>query len=552
MKITFYSPNSYLISHSIPETILISELIKQGHEIHRIFCDGLFESMCPSISSSGYSNKSNSSFRKDICSKCIKVSNGFENINGVKYYYISKYLSKEKKRKVDSYIFNLNYKDFSFKGDYFVSKKLKMKALYLTILKYKINNIKLSRENFKFYREKLKNSLYSLYAAQELKKIIATDLLFIYSPQYEINNFFYEGFKFKNLKTYFIEGSDNIFYKHSALRVWSWDKYKLESPVKENFKNYKIENFPMEAKNKSLKHIKELLRAKNMNVYSLPSKGKKIKFRNGFNLNKFKKVFLLSTSSYDEAYAANIIGAFPDYKIKSNVFKNQIEWIRYTVNFFKKNKNYGLIIRIHPREFLNKREGKISSHYYELLKVLDHNKKSENIYLNYPQEGISIYDLFNVIDVTLSSWSITAIESLCFGKVVITYDNKLTNYPNNLVITGNSVNEYENNLNKIINNKLDLKDKIYYKKMGLNWFIINHYLNNIYFQFSGIFFSFLIIIIKISLKINLNFLIKKSILLNVKILKLDSFSRVRFLDLVNNKLNHLLSKKILLNKKFLK
>tara|TARA_B100000579_G_scaffold340177_1_gene291716 strand:- start:4339 stop:6000 length:1662 start_codon:yes stop_codon:yes gene_type:complete len=552
MKITFYSPNSFITVHSIPESVLIKELVKQGHKIHRVFCDGLYQSLCSSMSSSGNNHQSDLTLKKTICSKCTCISRGLEQIKGIEYHYVSKYLKKDKKVEIDEYIAKLSHENFSFKSDYFLNRKLKLKALYLTILTYKLNDLKLSKENFEYYKEKLRNSLYSFHVAQQLKKIIKSDLLFIYSPQYEINNFFYEGFKSKSLKTYFIEGSDNLFFKHSALRIWDWDRYKLESPVKLNWRNYELTKLPLRAKRLSEKHIKSFLKGKNIHVYSPSPKKKEIKFSKGFDLKKFKKVFLLSTSSYDESFAANVIGAFPDYKIKSKVFKNQMDWILYTIKFFNNYPEFGLIIRIHPREFSNRREGQVSNHYRQFLKIIGSKKLEANIYINYPNEKISIYDLFKVVDVTLASWSITAIESLIFGKKVITYDNKLTNYPDDIVISGSSVKEYYGNLKKIINDELTSKEQEFYKEKGLNWFMLNHYVNNLYIKINAKGFSFLMNLLKLSIKVNNKYLIWGSIFLNLRILKLNNFSRRRFFDMIKFKLDHLLSKDILLNKKFLK
>ena len=64
--------------------------------------------------------------------------------------------------------------------------------------------------------------------------------------------------------------------------------------------------------------------------------------------------------STDESFAAYVINAFPKSKYISNVYKDQTEWVLSTIDYFKSKKDYGLIIRIHPREFKNKRESQIS------------------------------------------------------------------------------------------------------------------------------------------------------------------------------------------------
>ena len=117
-------------------------------------------------------------------------------------------------------------------------------------------------------------------------------------------------------------------------------------------------------------------------------------------------------SSADEAFAAYTIDAFPSSKFHSKVFKNQKEWLLETIDFFKNRKEFGLIIRVHPREYINRREDQISSNYKNLQKILEA-IDFDNIYVNYPSDNVSIYNLFEIVDVTLVSWSLTAIDLCC-------------------------------------------------------------------------------------------------------------------------------------------
>ena len=91
----------------------------------------------------------------------------------------------------------------------------------------------------------------------------------VYSPQYEINNFFCEGINStKKIKTYFIEGSENVYLKHSGLRIWDWNENKLVSPVKSKWEDLKKLNLPYFSNNIVNKHIRELHKASSLHVYS--------------------------------------------------------------------------------------------------------------------------------------------------------------------------------------------------------------------------------------------------------------------------------------------
>lgn len=535
MKILFFSPFSNIIEHSIPETLLLKEILKNGkNNVVRVYCDSLFDSFCTSMECLKLSIQNDTSDKKSVCIQCRKVSKSLSQLNGLNAIPISKFLSNNKILEINNYIEKLQIENFTFESDHFLSEDLKKKSLYETILKFKLKDLNLNKEQFDYYKTKLKVSLYSYYSAVNIAKETLFDSMVVYSPQYEINNFFCEGINsVKKIKTYFIEGSENVYLKHSGLRIWDWDKYKLVSPVKSKWDDLKNLRLPSFSKTIVKKHINELHKASSVHVYS-SKKTKNFKFLNNFSTQKFKKTFLLSMSSTDESFAAYVINAFPKSKYISNVFKNQTEWVLKTIDYFKSKKDYGLIIRIHPREFKNKRETQISPSYLKLLKILGQ-INYDNIYINNPTDEISIYNLFEIVDVTLVSWSLTAIESLLQNVPVIVYDNKLTNYPDELVISGSTKKEYINNLNEFTTKKSYKNHNNY----SFKWLQVNHFGNNVYLKNRKL-FKYYILLNKVFLKLKLYLLLRYSIRITLFNLTFNKYSQKRIKKLFENRLNSLL------------
>ena len=345
MNILFFSPNSNIIEHSIPESLLMKELLKnRDNVIYRVFCDTLFDSFCSSMECLNLNIKDSVDKKKLICKQCQKTSQAINQSIGIRALPISNYISKEKNWEINNYIDNLGYEKFSFDSDDYLSQDLKKKALYETILKFKLKDLNLDKEQFDYYKTKLKVSLLSYFSAINLSKEFDFDILVVYSPQYEINNFFCEGINStKKIKTYFIEGSENVYLKHSGLRIWDWNENKLVSPVKSKWEDLKKLNLPYFSNNIVNKHIRELHKASSLHVYS-SKKTKSFKFENNFSTEKFRKTFLLSMSSTDESYAAFIVKAFPESKYNSKVFKDQIEWVIHTINFLRREKSMGLLL----------------------------------------------------------------------------------------------------------------------------------------------------------------------------------------------------------------
>ena len=538
MKILIYSPNSVLIEHSFAENILIKELINCGHEVHRIFCDGVFNSFCTSMEAFSLSPESSVKRKNEICTKCKLISKSHKKIPGVQNYDTKDFFLENDKIKIDKYIDKLEFETFQFEDDNFITKDLKKKALYETILKYKIDKVSLNNESFNYYKLKLKSSLYSFFIGKNFKSFLKSDILIIYSPQYEINNFFYEGYKNKSLKTYFIEGSENLHFHYVGLRIWDWDINKLVSPLKQKWDHIKNKAIPLNQDFLVKKHIEQLYKSKSFRVFSSRKKGHVV-FRTNFNVKRYKKTYLLCLSSSDEAFAAYTIDAFPKKKFKSNVFKNQLEWLEFTLDYFSKNPDFGLIVRIHPRETFEKNGVSKSQHFMKIASKLKSNHLPDNIYINYPSDNISVYDLFDIIDLTLVSWSLTAIESLLHSKPVIVYDNNLTNYPDEIICAGNSINEYELNLENSKCSKYMLDVNL--NELGFKWLKANFYFNNLYFNSKGASMHLMLFLLRFSRKTNNKLIIEFTLNVLLKFIKLDKFSNQRFNNLISNKSSDLLT-----------
>ena len=83
-----------------------------------------------------------------------------------------------------------------------------------------------------------------------------------------------------------------------------------------------------------INHYKELLKGNHFSVFSSTKKND-FDIKKEWNISLNKKVLLMTLSSYDEAFAALVIGAFPYQKVFSDVFKTQIEWIEETIKWVK-------------------------------------------------------------------------------------------------------------------------------------------------------------------------------------------------------------------------
>ena len=559
MKVLFYSPFSYIRYHSFPEASIIKSLLKNGYEVDRLTCDSFFSSFCFSMETAGLSMTSPENSKSKICDQCSIYSNSINEIPGLKTLFGSNFIDQSLIQRISDFIQLISIENFDLNLN-FEGVNLCKEVLYETILKFKLNNLELSNIELPYFKNQLKNSLISYFLAQKVSSILKYDILVMFNIQYSMMNSFYIGFNNKSTKVYTLNGSDNNYYRTGLIRFWDWQKNKLVHPAKFYWENYDMSKLPQISKKIAENHVKALYNASSPNVYS----EKKSIFKNNrfFDLTNYKKTALLAMSSFDEAYAAHTIGAYPDWKVQSSIFSSQLEWLKYTVDIFSSHPDYCLIIRVHPREFMNKRQSKmskivnssddktsvISKHIGEIRDYLDNTKLPKNIIINYPNQKVSIYDLFEEIDLVISNTSTTVIESLYNNINVVVYDNNMTNYPDDIVINGQNKFEYRDNiLNTLKSSSIpELRSK------ALNWWGYKHYVGNLMIRptlVSSIYYKALV---KILLKFNLKILLKIINKFELEKFTLEESSESKLMELLNSEYSNLYDPRLSSNKNILK
>ncbi|MCO6431386.1 MAG: hypothetical protein J5J00_11040 [Deltaproteobacteria bacterium] len=135
-----------------------------------------------------------------------------------------------------------------------------------------------------------------------------------------------------------------------------------------------------------------------------------------------KKLLVAFTSSIDEYVAARmtIEGLGKEAQFISTFGEEesvQISWLRALTEWVEKRSDYFLIVRVHPREGKNKREGLVSDHYLRLRELFDH--PFSNVHFVWPEDAVSSYDLVEIADLVLSSYSTLALEAARLGVPVL-------------------------------------------------------------------------------------------------------------------------------------
>ena len=144
-------------------------------------------------------------------------------------------------------------------------------------------------------------------------------------------------------------------------------------------------------------------------------------------LKRDRKLIVALTSSLDERQAAAFLekGWSPDLDIDAvgsaaRSFPDQITWLTSLCDWVSARDDLQLVIRIHPREGINKRESISSSHLQRLRSALQ--ELPGNVRVVWPEDQLSTYDLMEAAHLVQCSWSTVGMEAARLGVPVLTSD----------------------------------------------------------------------------------------------------------------------------------
>lgn len=181
-------------------------------------------------------------------------------------------------------------------------------------------------------------------------------------------------------------------------------------------------------------------------IFSPPKSANIEHLFDSLDLDRNKKIFGVFTSSYDEKFGINILlKAWGEYFETQKVFPDQVSWLKYLCAFSMARDDVQFVVRIHPRECRN---GIVSEH----LKILrnEFSERYKNFIVIWPEDKISSYDLFEIIDGCLIANSTIGLECARMGIPLLLYEQNWT-YPNkNFALNATSIGDYKIKLDQLI------------------------------------------------------------------------------------------------------
>jgi hypothetical protein len=435
LKILFFSPHAGVWIHAFPEALVAEALQQQGHEVIYVGCGGTLKSHCVTMSAFGVPFEASASAKARICDSCREnqaiLREGFAiagpDLSGL-----------------------VNAADISFAENLLSSTApedcLKLNvdgvevgriALYEILIQIKKGTLDLSPNEWLRYRANIRNAILVLKVAQRLFDAVKPDSVLVYNALYSVNRVVSRVAQIRGVPQYYLHAGDNLssrletlvlarnhafFYYDYLKRIWPLVRDRPCSP---------------HAMKSGTNHLLEVARGRSAWAYSATS-DPNADIKKIFGIRVDQKVICATMSSDDERFGAEIVGVLPS--LDGLLFQKQVDWIRALVSYVEDRQDLFLLIRVHPREFPNKRERVLSEHAKTLMSVMT--DLPPNAKVNWPTDGISLFDLANVTDVFANGWSSAGKEMAWLGLPVVLYSADLVLYSSDLNYVGNSQAEY--------------------------------------------------------------------------------------------------------------
>jgi hypothetical protein len=452
-KLLVFTPFSGIWSSAILDSQLINQLPPEDYEITFLRCAGLFDHHCNVMESLRIDLSQSKSQKEKICRRCM-TSAKLLNESSLKKLsqslttdHIDNYIEPSEVETISNYVDAFSNNDIIERlqtEGINSGEELWRIALYESLLKFKKINYIFSDTELDYYRNSLRNVLLCSMAADSFFNKHSFEKALIYSPQYGICNALAQSAIRRGIKTYFIEGSSSASESGKSLRIWDWEKHGLVNPAIVRWPGYDALNLMDESSERVARHFNAIQKGVAF-AYSPRDRINEGVYEH-FGIDQEHKIWLISLSSFDEAFAAFAIGGFPESKYVSNVFENQFEWVKRTLEWFSESNidKVSIVVRMHPRDLPNQREGVFAeqgSIWTSLLQVLP-----QNVYLDHPKDAFPIESYFSCISALITGWSSTAMDAMVRGIPVVTYDKNLPSFPSEIHLTGSSQEEYFSNL----------------------------------------------------------------------------------------------------------
>lgn len=444
MNFLFFSPFAAISRHLDLELRISRLLISAGHQVYFADCKRDYKKVCISMSAHGVGFDDPEIEKSRICHSCINNSIYRSRDLGLIQHSLLNFDTSPELPQIPSLLSGINqdnWNNFEVGG-----VPIGKYAAYEFFLKHKLISNEIPEELWQEYLTHFEYSLRTYFSAINFFETSkhSIDVVLIYNWLYSVNRTFAEVAQKYGVAVYSIHAGSNIENMYRKLSLHKSSNVPARQNISQAWKQISEKPLKFSEIRYVQKHLSSLTRANSPWVYSLPKRGVSAKaIREYFNFSKDSKLILIGTSSEDEFFTSRMVGLLDfELDLPPRVFSSQVEWIDWLIEIFGNQNGFEFILRLHPREFANKRESVNSKNGVNLVNYFS-DRLPENFALNTPKDNLSIYDLMGASDCLLTQNSSIALEFSAFGIPALGIDlDYVTGFPAESVFVACNKKEY--------------------------------------------------------------------------------------------------------------
>lgn len=445
MKVLVFAPYAGMWDHAFPEAVIAESLAQHGHEIFYVTCDKTLKGFCTVMTAFGLNDHATREERESVCRTCQRYQEIILNkFNFKNHYAMHNLLDVDVQNQIDEHLQALtqeNLINFTIDGI-----DIGRVTLYQMLLEHKKNAVSFSDLEWQRVLVDMGNSLRSYYAGKKAFDIINPDAVIVYNSLYSVNHVVCKIAQKKNVTQYFLHAGGNLATRLETMILAKNNGFEYYDNLLKRWHDFKHLPSTKQLISSVKNHLLCVMNASTLFSYSVGVKESNVDIRKYFSIQKHQKVLLATMSSNDERFVSELAGV---YKPPKNVlFQDQQAWLTAVIEYVKDRPDLLLVIRVHPREFANRRESVVSDSYRNLRKYLI--DLPDNIKINWPDDNISLYQLAQEIDVCLNAWSSAGKELSALGIPVVIYSKEIQVYPYDINYLGETKEAYFETINKAL------------------------------------------------------------------------------------------------------
>ncbi|MEO8157950.1 MAG: hypothetical protein ABI648_09150 [Betaproteobacteria bacterium] len=423
MKVLFFAPHSALWIHAFPEALVAETLVAAGHDVLYVGCGGEYQRYCIPMNAQGLTADSEASERESVCRRCKDLRNIIVKDFGFRAKNVRDLIDHDDRESVDTVIAQVdrtNYLDLEHHG--IAAGKV---ALYECLLHHKKLSLEFSPEEWREYLISLSNVLLTITAMNRLFETERFDSIVVYNALYSVNRAACLVAERFGARSIFLHAGGNLSNRLQTLMISEGNTFRFLREMRDRWPELADRPCPPEVAQLITNHFIQLISGQHFLAYSAAQDGSASSIRQRYAVPADAKLLVATMSSYDERLAAEAIGVV--IHPTDLLFPRQVDWIRALIDHVRERPDLFLLVRVHPREFPNKRESRKSEHAALLEGVFEN--LPVNARINWPADNLSLYDLAEETDVFLNAWSSVGKEMTLLGLPVVIYSRELVLYP---------------------------------------------------------------------------------------------------------------------------